>query len=116
MADFEEIKKKKTTASSAWSIGCFLTDMKKKLGHGNFLKFIDTVFPFSRNTASKYMRLYERFKDDPSVLENMGVRAAFMQAGIIAPEKVLPDTWHKRVNLFAKHLKLAFSVLAGGVK
>ena len=86
--------------------------MKSLVEHGRFLKFVEKKFPFSRKTANQYMRLYERFKDDPGELKKFGLRQALVWAGIIKPKErkitpLLPDEhydsgdWKKKDDFFS---------------
>ena len=81
----------RVTAVAAYKMGGELVQAKEQTEHGKFLKWVNDTFPFSRSHATRYMRLYEWFKDDPAVLENMGVTEALRRAGIIEPKKALPD-------------------------
>jgi len=40
-------------------IGEVLTDVKKSLGHGSWLPWLETNVPFSKRTANQYMRAYQ---------------------------------------------------------
>ncbi len=39
--------------------GELLTGIKSTVGHGNFLPWLESNIPFSRNTVTNYMRFYE---------------------------------------------------------
>lgn len=43
-------------------LGNFLISGKRMLGHGGFVKWLDQ-FPFSRQTAAKYMRAAREYTD-----------------------------------------------------
>jgi len=53
------------TIESLMAMGECLTAVKDRLGHGNFMGWIDAEFNMSDRTAQKLMRLYERFKSEP---------------------------------------------------
>jgi hypothetical protein len=66
-----------------FAVGERLTAMKEKLEHGKFLAYLENGFPYSRQVANNYMRLYDFYKDDPASLGSLGYREALMKAGII---------------------------------
>ena len=72
-----------------FAVGERLTAIKEKLEHGKFLAYLENEFPYSRQTAYNYMRLYEFYKDDPASLGSLGYREALIKAGIIDSKR--PD-------------------------
>jgi hypothetical protein len=75
------------TAVTAFSVGERLVILKEQLEHGKFLKYIEKEFTFSYSTATRYMRLFEHYKDDPAEMEKYGLTKALMNAGIIKPKE-----------------------------
>jgi hypothetical protein len=80
----------KITAGFACYIGCRLVAIKAELERGEFLAWIDKVFPFSQRTARRYMKLYKHFKENSAnfaQLETLKLTEALRQAGIIEPKE-----------------------------
>ncbi|MBV9390053.1 MAG: DUF3102 domain-containing protein [Chroococcidiopsidaceae cyanobacterium CP_BM_ER_R8_30] len=50
------------TAQNIIDVGEKLTNIKSKLGHGNFRKWLKSEFGWSIPTARRFMRVYDRFK------------------------------------------------------
>jgi hypothetical protein len=75
------------TAVTAFSVGERLAILKEQLGHGKFMKYVEKEFSFSYSTATRYMRLFERYKDNPAEMEKFGLTEALMNAGIIKPKE-----------------------------
>lgn len=67
-------------------IGQLLIDMKAKLGHGNFLPWLEAEFGMSEVTARKMMRVAEAFKSKPSF--DLPVSALYELAAPSTPPEV----------------------------
>jgi hypothetical protein len=67
----------------AFEMGRRLVAVKHTLDHGQFLPWIEENFPSTRRTAVNYMKLYDRFKDEPAtLLEDLSLQDAYVMAGI----------------------------------
>ena len=67
----------------AFEIGRRLVAVKQTLDHGQFLPWLSEHFSSTRRTAANYMKLYERFKDEPAtLLEDLSLQDAYVVAGI----------------------------------
>ncbi len=74
----------KVTLILAYEIGRRLQGVKDALNHGEFGDWIEQNMSFTLRTAQKYMKLYERYKNEPgSLLENESLRGAYLEAGIV---------------------------------
>lgn len=79
-AMFEESGKRRLEA--AIRIGGILADRKKCVGHGNWLKWLEQHFPFGRERAADFIRVYLEH-------EKVGRAATFEEAlRLLAPEPV----------------------------
>ena len=81
----QEVESKQ--AAGYFAVGERLTAMKKKLEHGKFMAYLENEFPYCQQTANKYMRLFEFYKEDPASLGSLGYREALMKAGIMKPRE-----------------------------
>jgi len=82
-----------------FAVGERLTAMKEKLEHGKFMSYIENEFPYCQQTANKYMRLFDFYKDDPSSLGSLNYREALITAGIIKPKESNECSKYNRVDL-----------------
>ena len=86
--EIQYLEKKMTVVSKASLIMAFemgkrLVAVKATLDHGQFLPWLAENFPSTHKTASNYMRLYQRFKDDPwTLLGDISMHQAYVEAGI----------------------------------
>lgn len=55
----------KRTAQGIVGIGHKLIEVKKKLGHGRFGEWLEAEFDWSWDTAGNFMRVAQRFGDNP---------------------------------------------------
>jgi hypothetical protein len=73
-----------------FAMGKILSEVKEALNHGEFMPWVEANCPFSRMTTSSYMRVYERYKDEPrKALEELSITEAYLEAGVkklAAPE------------------------------
>ena len=76
------------TAAGIVQIGQYLTEVKAKLVHGKFLKWIKLEFAWKESSALRFMTVYQRFKS--SKLENLAidVSALYLIADQKTPEPV----------------------------
>ena len=50
------------TAQGIVQIGQYLTEVRDRLGHGNFLPWVEQEFAWTRHTAERFMNVYDQFK------------------------------------------------------
>ena len=68
MATAERIKLRlRRTAEDLVEIGRELTEQKARLGHGNFLPWIEAEFGMSYQSANKFMLVFEKFGKSPII-------------------------------------------------
>jgi hypothetical protein len=60
----KEMLIKSRPKKSALENGLDLLEVKEKIGHGGFLKWINECFPWSRETARRMMKLAEKHKKE----------------------------------------------------
>src|SRR5260370_5691555 len=56
----------KNVVRNVIEIGQHLTEAKARLGHGNWLPWLEHEFNWNEETARKYMRVYDSFGSNPS--------------------------------------------------
>lgn len=79
----------KMTIMLIFEIGKRLAAVKTMLDHGEFLPWLQQNFSLSRMTATRYMRIYETYKDSPiDLIKSKSIRDAYIEAGL---KKALPD-------------------------
>lgn len=60
-----------------------LTAVKETLDHGQFLPWLEENFQLTDRSARNYMKLYDRFKDEPrAILEDLSIQDAYIMAGV----------------------------------
>lgn len=59
----------KRSAQDIVDIGQRLTEVKKRLGHGRFGAWLEAEFDWSQDTATNFMRVAQRFGDNPKISE-----------------------------------------------
>ena len=57
-----------SAASAAARMGSLLVDMKGKLGHGDFLPWLEAEFAMSERSAQNFMRVADRFDSNSQLL------------------------------------------------
>lgn len=80
----------KQTAQGIIEIGHRLIEIKDKLGHGNWLPWLDTEFGWSDQTARNMIRVADKFKTVLN-LEGISTRALYMLAAPSTPDEVKAD-------------------------
>jgi hypothetical protein len=80
----------------AVEIGWRLTEVKGRLGHGNWLPWLRTEFGWSDDTAERYMRMHEfvKFRSVPN-LGSFEITALEKLAGPSTPEAVRQEALAK---------------------
>lgn len=68
-------------------IGTKLIDVKTKLGHGSFGKWLDAEFGWTDRTARKFMAVANVFKSESGSDLNIGAKALYYLAGPSTPEE-----------------------------
>jgi Protein of unknown function (DUF3102) len=59
------------TAQDIFEIGQKLIEIKEKLGHGNFLAWLDTEFSWTERTARRFMSVAEQFADRVDMVSDL---------------------------------------------
>jgi hypothetical protein len=104
------------TVEDIINIGTSLNSIKSRLGHGQFLKWLEAEFKMSNRTASRFMRVAEKFKLDnvsnldiqPSALYELSkstVPEAAVDEAIIKAKRGETVTRKTVISLKDKHLK-----------
>jgi hypothetical protein len=66
-----------------FAIGKVLTEVKAVLPHGDFIPWVQGNCSFTQNSAINYMRIYDRYKDEPRrALEELTIAEAYIEAGV----------------------------------
>lgn len=102
--------------------GRALIEVKKQVGHGNFMLWVEANLTFTERTAQRYIRLAESNPTHVSDLEGpssfsdaITVRQAYVAAGILpAPEppphtgegktRANPFDWYRHIDALVKEL------------
>jgi hypothetical protein len=84
---------------NAIEIGYRLAEIKTELGHGRWLEWCESVFPYSHDTATRWMKLAETHGQITQIAE-FGLSAAYALSG--SDEEMMsaiaPGTPHKQVK------------------
>ena len=75
----------KRTTKNIQEIGGKLLEVKSRLGHGEFSEWIKSEFEWSHDTASNFMRVAQRFGDNPKISE-FAPSALYLLAAPSTPE------------------------------
>lgn len=78
----------RNTIRNVKDIGIALLDVKAKLEHGQFGKWIEGEFAWSDRTAQNYMNVAEHFKNENISLLNLPTSALYLLAAPSTPEDV----------------------------
>ena len=78
----------RATAAGIVQIGQRLTEVKERLGHGRFLKWIEREFAWSDWNAKAFMRVYRCFKSENFSDLQIDVSALYLIAKTSTPEPV----------------------------
>lgn len=76
------------TAEDIIAIGLDLIAIKDKLGHGNFLPWIDAEFGISDRTARNFMNVAAAYGQKSETVSDLGVRALYELAAPKTPIEV----------------------------
>ena len=76
------------TAEGIVRIGQHLAEVKTRLGHGNFLEWIEREFAWNRMSAERFMRVHEQFKMHNLCNLEIDVSALYLIAAPSTPEPV----------------------------
>ena len=68
------------TAQDIVEIGQKLVDVKEQLGHGNFRSWLRAEFDLSLSAATKFMQVYEQFKNVNFTQLNVAISALYLLA------------------------------------
>ena len=74
------------TASGVVDIGQALSEVKERLGHGQFLLWVTDEFAWGHDWATRFMNVYERFK-----LSNLNNLEIDLSALYLIAEQKIPD-------------------------
>jgi hypothetical protein len=79
------------TVIVVFALGKILAEVKAELPHGEFIPWVESNCSFSQDSVNRYMRVYERYKDEPRrALAELSISEAYVEAGVkklAAPEK-----------------------------
>jgi hypothetical protein len=81
-------KTARQTAKGIVQIGQWLTEVKERLGHGQWLPWLKGEFGWSERTARNFMQVYSRFKSAKFADLQMDVSALYLIAKPRTPEPV----------------------------
>jgi hypothetical protein len=76
------------TVQGVIEIGRDLIAVKERLGHGNFLPWIDREFRMTDKSAERFMSVAERFGDKFDSVSNLSLTALYELAAPSTPEEV----------------------------
>lgn len=76
------------TAAGIVQIGQYLTEVKARLLHGQFLEWIEREFAWNRMSAERFMRVHEQFKMHNLCNLEIDVSALYLIAAPSTPEPV----------------------------
>lgn len=66
-----------------FAMGKLLSQVREGRSHGEFLPWIEVNCPFTARTARNYMRVYDRYKDEPRrALQELSISEAYLEAGV----------------------------------
>jgi hypothetical protein len=86
----------KKTVVVVFALGKLLTEVKAELPHGEFIPWIEENCNFSRWSATLYMRVYNRYKNEPRrALEELSISEAYIEAGIKRLAVPKPEPVHR---------------------
>jgi hypothetical protein len=78
-----------------------LLEAKTRVGHGNFLKWVEGCFPWSERTARKFMSAADSFKSAQCAdLENIQSSVLYLLAAPSTPESARTEAIEKAGNGF----------------
>ncbi len=87
---------KSRTTQTVIENGRDLLEAKARVGHGNFLKWVEGAFPWTRQTANNMMSVAESFKCKTVLhLENFQTRALYALASSTVPESARDEAIQK---------------------
>ena len=67
-------------------VGRLLIEMKAELGHGNFGRWIEQEFEFSRRTGELYMAAAERYGDKSEMVSRLSPSTVYLLAAKSTPD------------------------------
>jgi hypothetical protein len=76
------------TAAGIVQIGQYLTEVKERLKHGQFLEWIEREFAWKEQSARNFMMVYDRFKSTNFGNMEIDVSALYLIAAPKTPEPV----------------------------
>jgi len=79
------------TAQGIKEIGQRLIDVKERLGHGNFLSWLEAEFAMSESTAQRFMRVGKRFKSVKLTDFQIAVSALYLLSAPSMPNEVVDE-------------------------
>jgi hypothetical protein len=86
------------TASAIVQIGQYLSEVKERLKHGQFLEWIEKEFAWHRDTANNFMQVYECFKCRDFRQMEIDVSALYLIAKPSMPEPVRAEMMRRAEN------------------
>lgn len=87
------------TTESAWRMGERLLDVKDRLDHGQFAKWLSAEFPnWGHRSADNFMAIASQFKFATVANLNMGLKALYLLAGARTPEEAREEAIERSDN------------------
>lgn len=86
------------TAAGIVQIGQYLTEVKARLKHGNFLEWIEREFAWSEPSAERFMRVFRNIKSVNLTNLEIDVSALYLIAAPSIPEPVRTEVIRRAEN------------------
>lgn len=112
----------RTTAQGIIDIGEKLTEVKQRLGHGNFGTWLHLEFSWTDRTARQFMRVYDQFKMENFSDLTIAPSALYLLAAPSTPDEVREHFIEQSQNGISvgytevKELKQAFDIAPDPIK
>lgn len=85
----KELSIKVRTSQTIFENGRDLLEAKEKVGHGNFLKWVEGCFPWSQDTANRYMNVAKSFQNTHGAeFQKIQAKALYLLSAPSTPEVV----------------------------
>lgn len=88
----------KRSAQDIIEIGQKLTEVKARLGHGNFGRWLEAEFAWTQQTAQRFMHVGERFKFNNLLDLNFAPSALYLLSAPSTPDEALEEALERAEN------------------
>ncbi len=85
------------SAQDVVSIGCYLEEVKDRLGHGYFGKWLEAEFDWTQQTANNFMRVAAKFKNFLNI-DGFGPSALYLLSAPSTPDDAFEDAIERAEN------------------